>query len=289
MGDPRRLTLSPPVHAGASRPPAGLFRRMLSTLAFLPIFLAIVMAGPIWLFGATLVLIGAAAQWEFTGMFERAGFPTRRVFGLVGGVLVTASFTLPVFERSAFTGVLLAMLVVCLWRPRGAPIAWEPCAITVLGICYVNWLLGYGFWLRDLPSGREWILLLIWVTWLGETAAYLVGSAIGRHALAPVVSPKKTIEGAAAQFGVSVVAALAGQAWFFRSLSLGEAAVVGALLGLVGQVGDLVESALKRSVGTKDTGRLIPGHGGMLDRIDSLLFNTPVLFFYASYGRIPGS
>jgi phosphatidate cytidylyltransferase len=173
-----------------------------------------------------------------------------------------------------------------LWRAQGQSVGWEPLVITVFGICYVNWLLGYGFWLRELPSGKEWILLLVWVTWLGEAAAYLVGSSIGRHQLAPVLSPRKTIEGAVAQVGMSVVAAVIGQAWFFGALPREHALLVGALLGVVGQVGDLVESLLKRSVGTKDTGQLIPGHGGMLDRIDSLLFNTPVLFYYAAHGKV---
>ena len=269
-------------------PPRGaaLLKRALSTLILLPAFLAIVMAGPVWLFGATVVLIGAAGQWEFTGMFERAGIRTRRVVGLVGGVVVTASFALPASERIAFTAALLAVLGAALWRRRGERVAWEPVAVTVFGICYVNWLLGYGFWLRDLPFGKEWVLLLICVTWLGETAAYLVGSSVGRRPLAPVISPQKTIEGAVAQFCVSVVAAVVGQAWFFAALPREHAVAVGALLGVVGQVGDLVESALKRSVGTKDTGQLIPGHGGILDRVDSLLFNTPVLFYYASHGRI---
>jgi phosphatidate cytidylyltransferase len=282
------ITLATTVNERRSGEPVGLLKRVLSTLVLLPIFLAIVMAGPIWLFGATLVLIGAAAQWEFTGMFERAGFQPRRTLGLVGGVLVTASFALPVSERVAFTAVLLTVLALALPRPRGTPISWEPFAITVFGVCYVNWLLGYGFWLRDLPAGKEWVLLLIWVTWLGETAAYLVGSAIGRHPLAPVISPKKTIEGAVAQFVVSILAAVAARLWFFAGLSGAGAVMVGALLGVVGQLGDLVESALKRSVQTKDTGQLIPGHGGMLDRIDSLLFNTPVLFYCAAHWRIPG-
>ena len=101
-----------------------------------------------------------------------------------------------------------------------------------------------------------------------------------------MTSKTETIEGAVAQFCVSVVAAVVGQAWFFAALPREHAVAVGVLLGVVGQVGDLVESALKRSVGTKDTGHLIPGHGGILDRVDSLLFNTPVLFYYVSHGRI---
>lgn len=274
-----------PTSVETSTPPRGaeLLKRVLSTLILLPVFVWIVMAGPVWLFGATVVVLGALGQWEFTGMFERAGVRPFRAVGLVGGLLVTASFALPVSERVAFTAVLLGVLSAALWQRRDGRIEWEPAAITVFGICYVNWLLGYGFWLRDLPLGKEWVLLLVWVTWLGEAAAYLVGSLIGRRPLARAISPKKTVEGALAQLVVSVLAALTAQAWFFEGLSVGGAVFVGLLLGVVGQVGDLVESALKRSAGTKDTGRLIPGHGGVLDRIDSLLFNTPVLFYYAAH------
>jgi phosphatidate cytidylyltransferase len=276
-----------PIPADAPMPSRGaaLFKRVLSTLVLLPVFVWIVMGAPIWVFGATVVLVASLGQWELSGMFDRAGIRVFRVLGLVGGTLVTASFALPVSERFAFTGVLLLTLCSVLWPPRAGRIDWQGMTVTAFGIAYVNWLLGYAFWLRDLESGKEWVLLLVWVTWLGETAAYLVGSAVGRHALAPLVSPKKTVEGAAAQLVVSVVAALIARAWFFPALPLTGALLVGLVLGVVGQVGDLVESALKRSVGVKDTGRLIPGHGGMLDRIDSLLFNTPVLFYYAVHVR----
>lgn len=264
---------------------AALVRRALSTLVLLPLFLWMVMAGPLWLFGTIIVLLGALGQWEFTGMFERAGVRTLRALGLVGGVLVTASFALPVSERVMLTAVLLGALTAALWQQRLGKMEWQPAVVTVFGILYVNWLLGYAFWLRDLESGKEWVLLLVWVTWLGETAAYLVGSTAGRHRLAPMVSPKKTVEGAVAQLVVSVLAAVLAQVWFFPALGLAGAALVGLILGVSGQIGDLVESALKRSVDTKDTGRLIPGHGGVLDRIDSLLFNTPVLFYYAAHVR----
>lgn len=264
------------------RPPRGaLLKRVLSTVVLLPVFIGIVVLGPVWVFGAMVVLVSAVAQWEFTGMFERAGVRTFRWFGLVGGTGLTASFALPVSERVAFTAVLLGVLLAALGRPRGAPIAWEPAAVTLLGIAYVNWLLGYGFWLRDLPAGADWVLLLVWVTWLGETAAYLVGSTLGRTRLAPMISPRKTVEGALAQLVVSVLAAVVAQVWFFTEMGFARAVGAGALLGVVGQVGDLVESMLKRSVGTKDTGTLLPGHGGFLDRLDSLLFNTPALYYYA--------
>lgn len=277
------VPLSGSVDAAARPCGAALLKRVLSTLILLPIFIAIVMAGPIWLFGATVVVVSAIAQWEFTGMFERAGVRTFRLLGLVGGTMVTASFALPISERIAFTTVLLGVLIAALWWPRGERIRWEPAAVTVFGICYVNWLLGYGFWLRDLPAGTDWVLLLVWVTWMGETAAYVVGSTLGRTKLAPVISPRKTVEGALAQLVVSVLAALAAQVWFFTELGRGQVVVAGLLLGVVGQLGDLVESFIKRGCSAKDTGALIPGHGGLLDRLDSLLFNTPVLYYYARF------
>jgi phosphatidate cytidylyltransferase len=284
------VRLPRPVEAAASSRGAGLGRRLLSTLVLLPLFVWMVMQGPVWLFGAVIVLVGALGQWEFTGMFERGGVRTFRLVGLLGGSVLTASFALPASERVTLTAVLLTIFGVGLFRRDSSERpAWEPIAVTLFGVCYVNWLLGYAIWLRDLDDGVEWILLLVSVTWLGETAAYVVGSTLGRHKLAPSISPRKTVEGAVAQLAVSVLAALGARAWFFPALSLESAIVVGLLLGVVGQAGDLIESAIKRSVGTKDTGRLIPGHGGMLDRMDSLLVNTPVLFYYATYGRFLGA
>jgi phosphatidate cytidylyltransferase len=290
MSQAEGVRIPHPVEAARPSRSAALVRRLLSTLVLLPLFVWMVIDGPMWLFGAAMVLVGALGQWEFTGMFERAGVRTLRLIGLVGGSVLTASFALPISERMTFTAVLLAICAIGFLRAEAAGrAAWEPVAVTLFGVCYVNWLLGYTFWLRDLEHGVEWILLLVSVTWLGETAAYVVGSTLGRHKLAPSISPRKTIEGAAAQLVMSGLAALGARAWFFPALSLDGALVAGLLLGVVGQAGDLIESAIKRSVGTKDTGRLIPGHGGMLDRVDSLLVNTPVLFYYATYARSLGA
>src|SRR5581483_6878341 len=118
------------------------------------------------------------------------------------------------------------------------------------------------------------------VTWAGETAAYAVGSSVGRHRLAPVISPRKTVEGAAAQLAASIVTAVLLAGWLLPAWPAWTAALAGALLGVVGQVGDLAESVMKRSVGRKDTGGIIPGHGGMLDRIDGLLFNVAAFYYF---------
>jgi phosphatidate cytidylyltransferase len=262
-----------------------LTRRILSTVVLLPTFVWILIGAPAWLFTVLIVGVGMLANWEFTRMFERAGVPVLRDAGLVWGGLITLAFVRPDRAGAAFAVVVIGLLAASLDRGLAGPVRWQRVAITLLGVCYVNWLLGHTIALRALPDGVHWVLLLVWITWLGETAAYTVGSLVGRHKLAPGISPGKTVEGAVAQFVASLLAALTAGGWLFPGLRLRDAIVVGILLGVLGQVGDLVESALKRSVGAKDTGQVIPGHGGILDRIDGLLFNAPALFYYVTYGR----
>jgi phosphatidate cytidylyltransferase len=258
-------------------------KRILSGALLVPLFVALVYAGPPWLFVAFLLLVSGLAQWEFTRMFRRAGEAPYARLGLGLGLAVTASFVW--HAESVTTLAMASAILVTLAAPlaSGRAPAWAPSALTLLGVCYVNWSLGYGVWLRDLPHGAHWIIFLVTVTWVGETTAYAVGSLIGRHKLAPVVSPAKTIEGAIAQVIASVASAVVVNWALFPDRAPVFAAAGGLLLGVVGQLGDLSESVLKRSVGTKDTGGLIPGHGGLLDRLDSLLFNTPALYYYARY------
>jgi phosphatidate cytidylyltransferase len=270
--------------AGARRP--ALLKRLASAVVLLPVFVLIVVKAPGWMFNLLVVLASAAALWELTRMLEQGGRPVERWLAVLGGVAVTAAFAasrlldpllLPTVVLTVVAGVVLA---APLWRP--GPPALEPTANTLLAVLYVGWLLGYGILLHHTsPRGDELILFVVGVTWVGETAAYLVGSTLGRHPLAPVISPRKTLEGAAAQVVASLGAGALLGAWLLPSCGGAVAVLGGGVLGIVGQVGDLVESVMKRSVGTKDTGGLIPGHGGVLDRIDSLLFNLPA-FYYVS-------
>jgi phosphatidate cytidylyltransferase len=266
---------------GSAADKASLVRRLLSAIVFIPAFLLLLYGGGVELFSMFVLLLSARAQWEFTRMFQRDGETVHPWLGLLIGVVMTASFYLEGAAPFALTLAVVVLLSAPLVGSRAPD--FRPTALTLLGVCYVNWLLGYAIWLRRLPHGEAWIVFLLAVTWLGETAAYVVGSRLGRRKLAPGISPAKTVEGAVAQLVVSVaVGGLIG-AWLLggRSVLVGLAA--GLLLGLVGQCGDLAESVLKRSAHTKDTGELIPGHGGLLDRLDSLLFNTPALFYYARH------
>ena len=264
-------------------PRLALLKRLLSTLVLLPLFLLIVVKAPGWIFNALVVIASAAALWELTRMLQRASRPVYARLGVVAGAGVTAAFAVggmtdpfmfPAFAVVVAVGVILAAPV---WQGTASS---EATATTLLAVMYIGWLLGYGILLhRSSPRGDDLMLFLVGVTWVGETAAYLVGSTVGHRKLAPVVSPRKTLEGAAAQIVASVLAAMVLRAWLLPSCGAAVAVAAGTLLGITGQVGDLAESAMKRSVGTKESGGLIPGHGGVLDRIDSLLFNLPAFYY----------
>jgi phosphatidate cytidylyltransferase len=262
-----------------------MLKRLLSAVVLLPVFLLIVVKAPGWMFNALVVIFSGAALWELTRLLEQAGRPVDRGLALVAGVAVTASFAaarlldplaLPVFSLLM---AVVAVVTAPVWR--GTPDI-ERSTNTLLAITYVGWLLGFAILLHHTSSlGDELVLYVVGVTWIGETAAYLVGSAIGRHKLAPVISPKKSVEGALAQLAASIATGAAVGAWLLPTCGVGVWIGAGALLGVVGQFGDLAESAIKRSLGTKDTGALIPGHGGVLDRIDSLLFNLPAFYYFS--------
>ncbi len=156
---------------------------------------------------------------------------------------------------------------------------------TMAGILYMGWMLGHYVALRELDHGRELVLLVLFSTFACDTAAFLVGRSWGRHLMAPVISPKKTWEGAVGGFIAAIAAALA-----LRSLlNLGDwelplnyvqVIALGCLIGLFAQLGDLLESLIKRRAGAKDSGRLMPGHGGILDRVDSLVFTGAIVYYY---------
>jgi phosphatidate cytidylyltransferase len=263
-------------------------KRVLSAIVVIPVFAWLVSRGPAWLFVGVVLAIGAAALWELMRMLEGAGRPTHARLGVPLVVLLMASFAVPASPATpaAVLSVVVAVLLSApVWSRRG-PLT-EPAALTLFGVLYIGWFLGHALALHRLAEGSALILVLAGVTWIGESAAYIVGSAVGRHKLAPVISPRKTMEGAVAQLLASVVGALVLAVWLLPEWSTAQTLLAGALLGVTGQVGDLAESAMKRAVGVKDAGGLIPGHGGVLDRLDGLLFNAPAFFYYVTLGGAP--
>jgi phosphatidate cytidylyltransferase len=263
---------------------AALAKRLLTAVVSIPLFVGVIVATPRWVFSVLVVALSAVAAWELMRLFERAGRPGYAWLAVLGAAGVTASFGTPGFPGTTvavFTAALAVALSLPVWL--GSPPEVETVTATLLAIAYVGWSLGHALLLTHLPDGADLILFLVGTTWAGESAAYAVGSTLGRHPLAPTISPRKTVEGALGQLMVSMVAAIGLGLWLLPQWSPTTMAVAGIVLGALGQIGDLAESVIKRSLGAKDTGGLVPGHGGVLDRLDGLMFNAPALFYYASW------
>ncbi|MBI1847214.1 MAG: phosphatidate cytidylyltransferase [Candidatus Rokubacteria bacterium] len=264
-----------------------VLKRALTAIVGVPLVICLFTVAPgwlgrhgVWLVVGVVMLVAGIGAWELTTLFLRAGRPVHRGLATVLAVLVTASFVDPTTPIRIMTVALAFTLAVPLLQPSRA--SFEPSAYTLLAIAYLGWPLGHALRLYALPGGPWLLVYVLLVTWAGETAAYVFGSLLGRTPLAPQISPRKTLEGAVAQIGLSAIVAIVLSPWVVPGWSLSTALGAGLVLGVVGQVGDLVESVIKRTMGAKDAGTLFPGHGGMLDRIDSLLFNVPAFFYYAA-------
>ena len=259
-------------------------KRILSAIVLIPLaILIVVYAPPVW-FLVGVGLIGTACLIEYFGLMRAMGIHVQPPFGhLAFWVLLIG------FRQGRFpAGILLAMIMTgaflsCLWRRRTVRERALALMAEVLGIFYFALFLYPAIPVRfdfGAEAGMQWILLLLAVTWAGDTLALIAGKAFGKHKLAPVLSPKKTWEGAVAGLVGGVAVGMGLQPLLLAALPMPHVIAASALIGIFGQLGDLAESLLKRAAEIKDSSNLIPGHGGALDRMDSLLFAIPVLYFY---------
>lgn len=265
-----------------------LLSRIATIAVGVPVVLAVVFAPATGVFSGCLLIVTALAMRELLTMGGGgAGIPAL-VFGCLppAGVFFMGFFpaggharAAAVILGAAVLGVFLNLLVHLL-RKRQMQGVHVRLALETLAMCYVAVPCAYLGLLRGLPGGAALIAWLLAVTWAGDIGAFLVGSSVGRTPLCPSVSPKKTIEGACGGFAAGLLVAAAGHRLLGGSLSLWQCLVAGMVVNVLNQVGDLLESMLKRSCMVKDSGSLLPGHGGVLDRIDSLLFAAPFLYYY---------
>ena len=259
-----------------------LRRRVLSALVAVPIVILLIWLGV----STTAALVSAAAAvgiYEFYRLSFSAGPRPILLLGITGGVLFSvdaaleSSFTLPLVTGAVLVPLLLMALLPAKDR---LPVAW---AWTMAGLFLVGWTLSHAVLLRGEEDGREWLLTVVILTFAIDIGAYLVGRSVGRRRLAPSISPGKTWEGAVAGLLIGVGAAVAITAGFDLDVRVWQAVVLGLLVGFFAQAGDLAESMVKRAAGAKDASRLIPGHGGLLDRLDSLIPAVVVVYYFLQY------
>ena len=262
-------------------------KRVLTALILGPLVWALLRFAPAWAFSLTVALVIARGVWEAYGILAARGARPLRWLGLACALTVAATFDASTSSdfslgMSLTFGTIAIAITAMGARDKPADML-DAIQATLLPVLLVGLTLAHLIGLRSIGDevGRDLVFLLFLCVMLADTAAYYVGSAIGRRKMAPRLSPKKSWEGAIAAIVVSIGAAWLARAWFYPELPLKHALIVGALLGPAGILGDLVESVLKRAAGVKDSGRLLPGHGGLLDRTDSLLFATPVLYYYS--------
>jgi phosphatidate cytidylyltransferase len=268
-------------------------KRVLTALILIPLVLLLIFLGPRWLVALAVAAVAAMAAWEFLGLARSSGANPPRVAVLVAiATLFAANFAWDQRDQiAAILGILsLALLVYCtFFRPVEQMLA--DASTSIFCLFYVGMTLVTLPALREESNGPSLVAFLLCVVWAGDIAALYIGRAWGRHKMAPSLSPNKTWEGALGSLAGSLLAAgvLLGLAHLFATqwdkvwLSYPEDLWywlgLAVLVNVAAQVGDLAESALKRSAGVKDSGCLLPGHGGVLDRIDALLLAAPVLWY----------
>jgi phosphatidate cytidylyltransferase len=258
--------------------------RIISALVLIPLTILIVLfAKPVY-FLIGIGLIGTACLYEYFGLIRGMGIQVQPLLGYLAFWILLIAFRQDRFPMGILLAlVMIAVFLSAVWRKLHVKERAFALIAESFGIFYFALFLypaiAVRFEFGD-KIGQQWILLLLMVIWAGDTVALIAGKLFGKHPFAPVLSPKKTTEGAIAGLLGGILIAVAARYLLLPDLPMPHVIAVSFLLGIFGQLGDLAESMLKRAAEIKDSSHLIPGHGGVLDRMDSLLFAIPVLYFY---------
>ena len=269
-----------------------LRQRVLSAIIIVPILFASIWFSNPW-FSIVVAIAALLGVIEFYAMVDRTGWQPLAIFGTLWTLFFIfnayyapkySSNNIYILVTSALIASAVALSLVWVLFLRSSSkkvmISW---AASMAGIFYMGWLLSYwvlimnhygGDW-----DGRDWVILALFSTFAVDTAAYFVGRTWGRHKMAPTVSPGKTWEGAIGGLVGALVAVIALALLLNVDISYGEMVILGVLIAVFAQLGDLAESKLKRSMGVKEASNLIPGHGGILDRLDSIVFTGVVVYY----------
>lgn len=247
-------------------------------------------------FAGLVILTGGIGLYEFYHIAGKNGFSPFRISGIIAGIALLATYWLPLrnhaivenhFFRQESMVILVCWLLLIQAFTRGTQDAIRNIAVTIFGIFYVAFLLSFAIALRNLPHGLSIVILVLLVSKFGDIGGYLLGRKYGKHKLAKAISPNKTIEGAIFSLISSIlISVIFNLIPHIGVMSMPRAVVFGALVGFSAMLGDLAESLLKRDANVKDSGRLVPAFGGVLDVIDCLLVSMPVSYYFFVWGKL---
>ena len=261
-----------------------LAKRLLVVIILIPIVVAVIVIGG-WVFYIAVAAVLSLAGWEYAHIYQHGGYSPSVVLvvaGIAGLVLERAIFGWAHQDVLLGLLILLAMFYHMLAFESGKETSATDFAITLSGILYLGWLGGYLISLRNLPDGLWWMMVALPTVWISDAGAFSIGRRFGHHPLTKRLSPQKTWEGYAAGvvFG-TIGAGLTGLLWHLRSplVTPGRALILGLVLSILTPLGDLGESMIKRQFGLKDSSNLLPGHGGIFDRIDSIMWAGIISYF----------
>ncbi len=272
-------------------------KRIIVAVIFIPCIVLIARKGGVYyLILVDAVIVGGI--WEFYRMTEVSITNPYKIIGTAGAILLPVFFYYHLHDYIylLITMILIGIMVTELCR-RGRSFFVYNISVTMFGVFYVGWLGSHMLLIREIPlrtgnleysAGFDFVMLLLLLTWCYDTGAYTVGSIAGRHKMFPLISPGKTLEGIIGGIAFAIAGVMIARIYIFSFLGIPESIALALLISVTGQTGDLVESMIKRDMRKKDSSNTIPGHGGILDRFDSMLFNAPAVYYILIFFILPG-
>jgi phosphatidate cytidylyltransferase len=275
----------------ALRKPDSIAKRVFASIIFIPCLIIIARRGGYYYLALIdiMILIGL---WEFYKMMEAKGLRPYKTMGILSGLALSwyVFFQQGVYANLLLSVIFIGIMVLELTR-KDKGLAVYHISVTVFGVFYIAWLGSHLILLRELPHlkgldyslGFSFVIIVFVMTWCYDAGAYFIGSWLGRHQILPSVSPGKTLEGAIGGVLCSIIGILVARATIAPYVTSLQAVGLAVASSIVGQLGDLSESMIKRDAKIKDSSKTIPGHGGILDRFDSLLFTAPLIYYLLKY------
>jgi phosphatidate cytidylyltransferase len=258
------------------------WKRIVSAIIFAVLVILVIQKGGLWGFLSIVSIIIVIGTIEFSELTIPKG---NRLLLLIN-IPINLAFCFSPLKPdwiNANSIFCLAIILPFIYEiiKRKPSLALPNLSASVLCVLYVGWIFGHHLVLiRQMANGREVIYLLLSIAWSSDIGAYLVGKRLGKHKVIIAISPKKSIEGYIAGLLFGVGASIGVCHWLLPDINLIHAIIIGLVMTIIGQIGDLAESVLKRGANVKDSGKIMPGHGGILDRCDSIIFMTPALYYY---------